>query len=470
MPRKRPPSTIEIGSPGLRTSGGIVFEELHPRLRGPKAMRTFEEMRDNDAVVGAVLYAIEAFLRRVSWKAVGPDETEQKYLESVLDDMDVPFSDFISDALSFLPFGFALFEKVLKVRKDANSDNARFYSKYPDGRFGLRCLALRGQSSIWQWNIDESTGEILGCWQRNEFGTIATREVYLPLDRCVLLRTKTYKNNPEGRSILRNAYRSWFFKKRLEETEAIGISRDLVGIPKVEIPAQLMSPNATDEQKATRAAFERLVSSIHRDEREGIVFPSETGEDGKSTGYKLTLMASPGQKQIPADPVIRRHDARIAMSMMAEFILLGTEKQGSFALGADKSANFIKSLGWYIDSIQNTLNKDVVDFLYDLNGVPQEKRAYLVHGDIDTPDLRELGLFLQQVATAGLLRPTVETEMRIREVSGLPTDEETLQEDPMQQKLDAEQRKAEQQLALVQAKGQGQDNNGPPKNGSNPQG
>jgi hypothetical protein len=37
----------------------------------------------------------------------------------------------------------------------------------------------------------------------------------------LLFRPHSPKNNPEGRSVIRNAYRAYYFIKRLEELEAI---------------------------------------------------------------------------------------------------------------------------------------------------------------------------------------------------------------------------------------------------------
>lgn len=36
------------------------------------------------------------------------------------------------------------------------------------------------------------------------------------------------EKDPEGKSILRNAYRSWYFKKRIQEIEGIGIEATLL--------------------------------------------------------------------------------------------------------------------------------------------------------------------------------------------------------------------------------------------------
>jgi hypothetical protein len=462
MPRKRPPATLEVGVPGLRHYAGRIDEEWHRNLKGSKAAAVYEEMRDNDATIGAVFYTIEAFLRAVDWKVEGPDEAEKEFLRSCMHDMETPWEDFISDVLSFLTYGHSLHEVVYKVRRGPEEPNPRYQSASDDGRFGWRDIALRAQRTIDRWEIDDQ-GRILGAYQRPPVGSLPDR--FLPMDRCVLFRTRAYKNNPEGRSILRNSYVSYTRKKRLEEIEALGIARDNTGVPIIHAPAQILSATASPAQQATRARLEMLISSMQRGENEGFVFPSEVDSEGKPTGYKFNLTASPGQKQIPADPVIRRYDARILMSMAAEFLMLGTEKQGSFALGSEKSSNFTRSLSWYIDSICATLNKTAVKRLYDVNGVPVEKRARIVAGEIDMPGLQELGLFMQQAVSSGLIHPTPEIEMKLREVARMPgadlAEIEELFAEAERKEEEAAQAQADA-LAASQAESDPEDEGAPP--------
>lgn len=454
MPRKRPPSTVQLGIGGLKHSWGQVQEEFHPRLQGTKAARVYEEMASNDAAIGAVLYVIEAFLRRVDWKVepasvpgdeAGPSEeaeAEAAFLESCMNDMDQSWSDFISDVLSFLTYGYALHEIVYKIRRGRAGDSPRFQSAYDDGRIGWRAIETRAQNTIDGWEFEGTSSAVLGAWQKNpnDFNT-----VFLPIEKCVLFRTRSAKGNPEGRSILRTAYRSWYMKKRLEEVEAIGINRDLTGIPVIEAPVAVLADNATDAQRALRSTLQQIASRLQRDEAEGLVFPAERDADDKPTGFKLKLLSSPGQKQIPADPVIRRYESRMLMSMSAEFLMLGTEKQGSFALGATKSQNFVKSLEWYINAIADTLNRTAVARLYDANNVPPEFRARIVPGDLDRPDLKDLGLFLSYVASAGLVHPTPKVEARLRELADLPIEEDELEN------IFAEEKQAEQEQQRLEA-------------------
>ena len=58
----------ETGLSGLRRNAGFVQEEFLPQLKGYRAIATYREMRDNDPVVGAILYAIDNLIRGVSWR------------------------------------------------------------------------------------------------------------------------------------------------------------------------------------------------------------------------------------------------------------------------------------------------------------------------------------------------------------------------------------------------------------------
>lgn len=467
MPSKRKPSSLTIGIGGLKHYNGRPNEEFHPNLRGGKAVKVFEEMRDNDPVVGGVLYNIESYLRKVKWK-VKPAEDESEgakkeaeFLQSCLDDMEGSWSDFVSDALSSLVYGYSLHEVVYKLRLGPSETNPRYHSRYDDARFGWRSLALRPQSTIDRWEIEPETGRILAAIQLPPAGADVSSnkraEYRLPMDRCVHIRTRSFKNNPEGRSILRNAYRPWYMKKRLEEIEAIGIARDLNGLPVIKVPAQIMSGSASAAQVATRREMERLTQLIHRDECEGIVFPSEfeAGETGVNTGYSISLLSTNGGTKMLPDPVVRRYDARIAMSVAAEFLMLGTEKQGSFALGAEKSANFTRSLYWYLDIIKDALNKGPVQWLYEANDVPVELRASLCFEDLSKPDLLSFGTFLGQLAANGMLHPTPAVEARLREIAELPIEEDELErlfEEEAQAEEEQRQLDAEVAMAGAEAK------------------
>ncbi len=63
MADKPTPDLTELGSTGLRRSGGTVYEEFLVNLRGIRGAKTYREMADNDPTACVAVYSDgEAFL------------------------------------------------------------------------------------------------------------------------------------------------------------------------------------------------------------------------------------------------------------------------------------------------------------------------------------------------------------------------------------------------------------------------
>ena len=422
---KQEPPSLEIhGSTGLRRSGGHVYDEWLNRLGGTKAVSVYREMSDNDPVVGAFIYTVESLVRQVQFYVRPANKSpeaarEAEFVEGCIDDMSHTFSDFLSEVLSMLIYGWSYFEIVYKVRKGASED-PRYRSKYNDKRVGWRKFSMRGQDTLSKWSFDEDGG-IKGMYQ-----TAAPKYqlTFIPISKGLLFRTKTNRNNPEGRSLLRNAYRSWYMLRRMQEIEAIGIERDLSGLPILEVPPEIMSPEASSADKTLRASLEKLVQEIKRDEREGMVLPSELDTDGKPTGYKFRLLNSGGRRAVDVDAAIRRYESRVAMSVLAEFLLLGMDKVGSFALASTKTHLFSVALGGILDSITQVFNRFAIARLMEVNGVDPSLWPVLEHGDIEKPELREIANYVASLTGAGILAPDEKLETKLREYANLPLAED----------------------------------------------
>lgn len=424
---------IEIGSTGLKQSRGAIEQEWLPQLKGQRGVKAFAEMRDNDAVVGGVLYAIESLIRQVEWTVRPADDSDAAldaagFLEECVGDMSTSWDAFISEALSELVYGFAPFELVYKIRGGPDADDAKRRSKYSDGRIGWRKFAIRGQDTVTRWAIDDDGG-IRGLYQMSAPDYV---EILIPIEKLLLFRTKSERNNPEGRSMLRNAFRSWFFLKRLQEIEAIGVERDLAGLPVLQVPPEIMTTKATAAQKSLRANLEKMIQQIRRDEREGVLMPAELDREGKPTGFKLTLLTTGGSRSLDTDAIIKRYESRIAMSVLAEFILLGADSHGSFALASSKTALFATSLRSILEGFAGVLNRFAVPRLFALNPeFDPELLPAFSYGDIEDRPLDELSGFLQQMAGAGLITPDATLEEALRDRAGLPAlDLETAGFDP----------------------------------------
>lgn len=411
----------EVGSTGLRRWGGYVDEEFLPQLKGAKAVRVFKEMSLNDPVVGAVLFSVEQLLRQVSWSVESAsnswdDLLAAMFVEECKDDMSHTWDEFISEVLSMLVHGWSWHEVVYK-RRLGDSRNPRFRSKFNDGRIGWRKMPIRAQETFDRWYFDADGGiQAMGQNAPPDY-----KQVALPIGKSLLFRTSTRKGNPEGKSILRNAYRPWYFKKKIEEIEAIGIERDLAGLPVAYIPAELLHPNATDDEKAIANAFKTMVRNVRRDQQEGIVLPMDFDQDTGEPLYKFELLNSGGGRSLNVDGTIQRYEQRIAMTILADFILLGHEQVGSYALATSKTGIFRTALNAWAESIADIINRYAIPKLFELNGWKVTQHPKIVPGEVDPPDLNELGGFISSMTASGMnLFPDYELENFIRRSAKLP--------------------------------------------------
>lgn len=406
----------EIGRTGLRHWGGYVLEEwLRDLQGGRRSAEVFREMVDSDAIAGAIIYAIEMLCRRVTWwvEPGGDTRRDQEaadfYEQCVLQDMSSPWPDTLTEILSFLPYGWSYLETVFK-RRGGDVRDPRRRSKFDDGKIGIRKLAIRAQDSLDKWEFDEEGG--IQAMTQTPPPDYTPRTI--PIEKALLFRTKAAKGNPEGRSILRSAYRAWYFKKNLENIEAIGIERDLAGLPVITPPAGLDIWNPNDTVAATmRSEAEKLVSSIRRDEQEGVLKPA---------GWELELLTTGGRRQFDTGAIINRYAQQMAMTTLADVILLGHEKVGSFALSKSKEGIFSSSLEGFLDHVADVMNNHLAPRLFRMNPFPGvTDLPKLRHGQVEIVDLTDLADFLEKLAGTGApLWPNDKLLEEVLDRAGLP--------------------------------------------------
>jgi hypothetical protein len=420
----------ELGVEGAKISSGFVHDEFLQQLVGERGRRVYRQMRDNDATVSAVLFAVEMLLRAVVW-TVGcdaDDETDPRveeykaFLESIMEDMSHTWDDFISNTLTMIQYGWEYAEIVLKRRVGPDEKDPSRRSKYSDGRIGVRKLGDRSQETLNRWEIDEDGG-VLGMWQDPPNGGSATR--FIPIERALLFRPHTHKGSPEGRSALRGAYRSWYLLKNIQEIEAIAIERELNGLPVVYVPDAIIN-GSTDGQKASLEKYKKLVRDIKFNEQGGAVLPSDPwyDADGNPTALRqveLQLLSTNGRRAVDTDKTVRRYQTDIARTILADFIMLGQSERGGWALSRNKTDFFARALEGWLESIAAVLNRHLVPRLWRINGLDREIMPYFVPGSVAPVDLDELGGFIERLSRAGAtMFPDDDLENHLRDVAGLP--------------------------------------------------
>lgn len=443
----------QLGQSGLKRSYGYIYEELLPQLMGRKAINVYQEMSQNSAVIGAFLFAIDMFMRKVAWRVEAADQTpkgqkDAKFLSSCKDDMEHTWADFVSEINSMLTYGWSWFEICYKQRtQEIIDDYGTVSSKYEDGMTGWKKFMPIAQESWWRWDFDPETGKVIGMWQRP---APDYSERYLPWGKSLHFRTASRKDNPEGVSVLRTAYRAWYFLKRIEEIEAIGVERDLAGIPIAKVPAEMLGDRASDDDKKMVQSIIKLVQNVRRDEQEGIVWPQAYDQAGNEL-YTFSLLTSGGTRQFPTNEIISRYESRVAMTVLADWILLGNDAgNGSYALSTSKASMFQSALETWLDVIENVINEQAVPRLFQMNGIKGPYPKFR-HDIVQKPSLPDLATLISSMAGAGAqLFPDTGLENHLREFAELPIREENQTNEAVEEKILAQQLKTQLQQSETQ--------------------
>lgn len=445
IPDLKPTPYNEVGVSGLlRTKGtGFVFDEWLASLSTYRARQVYREMRDNDATIGSMFFALEMTLRSADWFVDPADDSPEaekyaKFIRGCMDDMSHPWTSFISEIQNMFAFGFALFETTYKKRQGPNGKKA---SKFDDGLIGWRKIAPRAQETILYWMFDEKGG-VQGAVQlaAPDYNTVP-----IPIESLLLFNTTSLKNNPEGRSLLRNAYRSWTFKKRLEEVEGIGIERDICGYPVIyaTAEAQRLFPGGY-------AGLQKQVRNVRVDDQMGMVLPQAFDEKGNRQ-LSFELIKSAGTKNTDVNAAIARYNNDILGCILAGFIQLGTRQDagGSRALHMSAVQIFAQAISGYLVSIADVFNRVAIPRLMAMNSMDIALAPKLKPGDIQTRDLDEIATFILNLSQAGLSFTDSDTETALRKLAKLPE-------------------RAGQDLPDLSAGDEAQDDDAIPQNGQQP--
>jgi len=237
------------------------------------------------------------------------------------------------------------------------------------------------------------------------------KTVVIPLSKGLLFRTRVLRDNPEGKSLLRNAYRPWYFKKHIEEIEGIGIERDLAGFPVLHAPEGVDLWNDEDARLVKlRQNAEELIRNVRRDSEEGVLLPH---------GWEFKLLSSGSARQFDTNAIINRYDYRIAITMLSDLVLLGGEKTGSFAMAETKQSLLATALNAQIQNIADIFNKYAVPKLIRYNnfkGITDYPR--IVPGNIESPSLKEIALLLRSMGLD--ISGDMELMNHLRKIASLP--------------------------------------------------
>lgn len=393
LPLSRSKPRAELGDSGTRLIHGIITEEYNPQLQGIEGIKIFDEMRKNDGTVRAAMLVCTLPIRRAEWfiKPANDEKESQdvaNFVEHALFDwLDITWDDVIRQALLMTVFGVMVFEKV-------------YGTKEHDGKtyVTLTKLAPRLPKSILMWELADHT---FGIQQIRQDGVLAQ----IPGNKLLILVNEREGDNWWGNSMLRSAYKHWYYKDNFYKIDAVAFERQGLGVPFFKMP---VGYTVSDEKAA-----QNILANLRASESSFLTFPN-TYEFG------FADMGAKGTRD--PETSINHHNKEILQSVLAQFLELGATRSGSGsrALSQDHSDLFLKGIESIATTIMSEINKTLIPELVDLNFNDIKAYPVLDYSGISKVDMTALGQAYSQLVTAGAINPTDDDQQWIRAAMGLP--------------------------------------------------
>lgn len=427
----------EMAVSGLRRFGGRIDEESERAMNTlQKRLKIYREMGD-DPIVATVLQAIKMTLRRVSWAVAVEGTTDAdkqlaEWLETVMDDMSIAWTDVIDQALGMIQYGFYPAELVYKLRAGengrgtlglnygSNAGDAPAKSKYDDGMIGWRKWVFMSPESLAsgdEWIFDEHGG-LAGL---NQAAAPDYKHVSVPIKKMILFRTTAEKNNPEGHSLLRAMYQPYYLWRNLQEVEAISAERMGAGFPVMYLGKDV--GKSADGSSGDMPTYREIVRDIRIDEQMGLVIPHAKMGSGarEGEGVLFEFATPPSRGSVDFNQVITRYETRGTMVGLAQFVHLGMNQVGARALGESSLDFFTLVVSAWADGLADTINRFAVERLIRLNGFTG-MTAYpkITHEPVMKIGLAEIAGYVNALAGTQLITASPELENFLRKYAGLP--------------------------------------------------
>ena len=416
----------ETGYLGLNVFDGVTRDEIKKELNFPKSIDTFKEMSYH-STINAALTLYQNLIGKVDWKFSPPvDATEEeirqcKLVNEMMHDMDQPWHEFISEVLSAQVFGFSVHEKVYRRRRLENG------SKYNDGIIGWKKLPIRNQETIEKFIFSDDGNEVVGVKQNltrvsdnyNRYNSRTLKEVTLGRNKIMLFRVGKHRGDPFGKSPLRDAYLAWRYLTIIEEIEANGVAKDLVGLPVLKIPPQYMSPDASPEQKAVYAYYQNAMRNLQLNQQSALILPNAFDPESGKPLFELQLLSLDGKKGMDTGSVKEYYKNLILTSLFADILIMGQSTTGSFALGQIKNSLSGSAAENMLRGIVSVLNHELVRQTYELNGWNIARMGSFDFDGLDNEDLETFSKAVMRFASTSSVEADREFLNRVRKSMGI---------------------------------------------------
>jgi hypothetical protein len=304
--------------------------------------------------------------------------------------MTISWSQVVYEALLMLKYGYYMFEKVYTPPKNTPYGTRTCWQKF----------APRHPMDVVEWHWDENGGpESVDVYNpvSLQAGMVDNSTKNIPIDKLAVFTFDKEAGDMTGVSLLRSAYKPWYYKTQLEKIDAIQKERHGIGIPIITLPVGF-----NDSDKVLAEAIGR---NLRTNERAHVVMPP---------GWTLEFASINTQ---PTDPLksIEYHKTEIVQNILAAFL---ENRAGAPDASQDL---FLKSCRYTAGIIQSVLNIYCIPQLVDFNWLNVQQYPTLVARRIgDVIDQRTFSFALRNNVGAGVIVPDDPLEDLVRDEMDLP--------------------------------------------------
>ena len=420
--------TKTLGTHGVAVFGGYVAGgEKSKELASHEARyRTYSEILADTSIVSAGVRYYLNLAAKANW-TFSPSEADAdgKFAElaeeMLTKDPLTPWHRIVRRLSMYRLYGFSVLEWTARRRDD--------------GLLTFADVEPRAQRTIERWDVDE-TGRVVGVLQRSPQ---TQEEVYLPRAKIAYIVDDSLHDSPEGLGLFRHLVEPAGRLKRYEQLEGFGFETDLRGIPVGKGPfgalADLVKRGdlTEDQRQAIEKPMQEFITKHIKTPNIGLLLDSSTYESSDDAArpsnvpkWDIDLMRGSATSFKENAAAIERLNRELARVLGVDQLLLGSDSTGSYALSRDKTSNFRLLVDGALQEIRETVERDLLETLWQLNGWLPEMQPEVAIESVRTQDVEQIAAAFRDLAAAGApLLPDDPAVPEIRALLGLSAPENT---------------------------------------------
>jgi hypothetical protein len=395
----------EIGSSSPSPFTSWMRQEYNRDLVGQKGLRIYDRMRKSDGTVRGTLRLAKTPVLAGQWsmKPATSSTLDQKIAafcwKNLTEWTSTSWSQTLTETLLMLDFGYYMFEQVFVPGEVATND--------PDarGKIVWQKWAPRHPMDVREWFYDLNGGPLsVDMWapptwiptlEGGTFGTFL-QFVNIPINKLLVFSFDKEAGNIEGISLLRSAYKHWYYKDNLYKIDAIQKERHGIGVPVITLP---QGYNADDLQLA-----DALGRNLRTNDRAHVVLPPN---------WVLSFAELKGH---PVDCIrsIEHHDTQIEKQILGNFI------SSNIKTDEQDHTLFLKATRFTADIVTDVINTYGIPQLVDMNWAGARYPKLTVKRIGEQEDWRTASFTIRNYVGAGVIVPDQPLEDHLREELGLP--------------------------------------------------